>query len=70
MSTMLMDRLTDEVRQEVPWKEMFADDIAMCIENREPVERHLERWRYGMKVSCIIPEYLHGNEMNPTSIVR
>ena len=30
---MVMDRLTDEVRQEAPWTMMFADDIAICSES-------------------------------------
>ena len=51
-----MDRLTDEVRREPPWTMLFADDIVICKETREEVERRLECWRYalerrGMKVS-------------------
>ncbi|KAI5621838.1 gastrula zinc finger protein XlCGF28.1-like [Silurus asotus] len=34
----LMDRLTDEVRQESPWTMMFADDIVICGESNEQVE--------------------------------
>ena len=30
LSTMLMDRLTDEVGQESPWMIMFAEDIVNC----------------------------------------
>ena len=32
---MVMDRLTDEVRQESPWNLMFADDIVICSESKE-----------------------------------
>ncbi|KAF7709800.1 hypothetical protein HF521_016650 [Silurus meridionalis] len=51
-----MDRLTDEVRQESPWTMMFLDDIVICGESREQVEKSLEGWRYvlerrGIKVS-------------------
>ncbi|KAJ8349299.1 hypothetical protein SKAU_G00244290 [Synaphobranchus kaupii] len=42
---MVMDRLTDEVRQESPWTMMFADDIVICSESREQVEESLEKWR-------------------------
>ncbi len=42
----VMDRLTDEVRQESPRTMMFADDVVICCENREEVETELERWRY------------------------
>ncbi|KAF7647582.1 hypothetical protein LDENG_00169870 [Lucifuga dentata] len=36
----VMDRLTDEVRQESPWTMMFADDIVICSESREQVEEN------------------------------
>ncbi|XP_065642625.1 uncharacterized protein LOC136074248 [Hydra vulgaris] len=63
----VMDRLTDEVRQESPWTMMFADDIVICSESREQVEVNLERWRYalesrGMKVSRSKTEYMCVNE--------
>ena len=53
---MVMDRLTDKIRQESPLTMMFADDIVICSESREQAEASLERWRYalerrGMKVS-------------------
>ncbi|KAK3551351.1 hypothetical protein QTP70_015027 [Hemibagrus guttatus] len=55
---MVMDQLSEEVRQESPWTIMFADDIVICSESREQVEENLERWRFalerrGMKVSRI-----------------
>ncbi|KAL1257192.1 hypothetical protein QQF64_012737 [Cirrhinus molitorella] len=55
---LVMDQLSEEVRQESPWTMMFADDIVICSESREQVEENLERWRFalerrGMKVSRI-----------------
>ncbi|KAK3517603.1 hypothetical protein QTP70_012957 [Hemibagrus guttatus] len=52
----MMDQLSEEVRQESPWTMMFADDIVVCRESREQVEENLEKWRFalerrGMKVS-------------------
>lgn len=41
----VMDRLTDEVRQECPWTAMFADDIVISSESREQMEENLEMWR-------------------------
>ena len=35
----IMDRLTDEVRREPPWTMLFADDIVICEETREEMER-------------------------------
>ncbi|KAK3519797.1 hypothetical protein QTP70_004955 [Hemibagrus guttatus] len=54
----VMDQLSEEVRQESPWTMMFADDIVICSESREQVEENLERWRFalerrGMKVTRI-----------------
>ncbi|KAK3547228.1 hypothetical protein QTP86_017837 [Hemibagrus guttatus] len=59
----VMDQLSEEVRQESPWTMMFADDIVICSESREQVEENLERWRFalerrGMKVSCSKTEYM------------
>ncbi|KAK3556313.1 hypothetical protein QTP70_007124 [Hemibagrus guttatus] len=56
----VMDQLSEEVRQESPWTMMFADDIVICRESREQVEENLERWRFalerrGMKVSRTTP---------------
>ena len=36
---MVIDRLTGEVRQDSPWNMMFADDIVICNESKEQVER-------------------------------
>ena len=60
---MVMDRLTDEIRQESPWTMMFGDDIVICSESREQAEASRERWRYalerrGMKVSRSKTEYM------------
>ncbi|KAI5628101.1 hypothetical protein C0J50_8339 [Silurus asotus] len=71
----VMDRLTDEVRQESPWTMMFADDIVICCESREQVEKSLERWRYvldrrGMKLSRSKTEYMCVNEREGSGVVR
>ena len=42
----IMDRLTYKVRREPPWTMLFADNIVICEETREEVERRLESWRY------------------------
>ena len=39
---MVMDRLTDEVRQDFQWTMMFADDIVIHSESRRQVEEKLE----------------------------
>ncbi|KAG2462952.1 YSM6 protein, partial [Polypterus senegalus] len=72
---MVMDRLTDEIRQESPWTMMFADDIVICSDSREQVEETLERQRYalerrGMKVSRNKTEYMCINEREVSGMVR
>ena len=32
---MVMNRMTDEIREEAPWTMMFADDIVICSESKE-----------------------------------
>ena len=72
---MVMDRLTDEVRQESPWNMMFVDDIVTCSESKEQLERSLERWRYalekrGMKVSRSKTEYMYMNERDEMVLLQ
>ncbi|KAK3536096.1 hypothetical protein QTP70_028686 [Hemibagrus guttatus] len=45
----VMDQLSEEVRQESPWTMMSADDIVICSESREQVEENLERWRFALE---------------------
>ncbi|KAK3510979.1 hypothetical protein QTP70_027789 [Hemibagrus guttatus] len=71
----VMDQLSEEVRQESPWTIMFADDIVICSESREQVEENLERWRFalerrGMKVSRSKTEYMCVNEREGSGTVR
>ncbi|KAK3548848.1 hypothetical protein QTP70_021035, partial [Hemibagrus guttatus] len=68
----VMDQLSEEVRQESPWTMMFADDIVIC---REQVEENLERCRFvlerrGMKVSRSKTEYMCVNEREGSGTVR
>lgn len=42
---MVMDRLTDEIRQESLWITMFTDNIVICSESRDQAEESPERWR-------------------------
>ena len=71
----IMDRLTDEVRREPPWLMLFADDIVICEETREEVERRLESWKYAlerreMKVSRSKTESLCINGGNDDETVK
>ena len=68
---MVMDRMTDEIREEAPWTMMFADDIVICSESKEQVEEKLESWGYalerrGMKVNRRKTEYMCVNERQDT----
>ena len=73
--TMVMDRMTDDIREEAPWTMMFADDIVICSESKERVEGKLETWRYalerrGMKVNRRKKEYMCVNERQVKSTVN
>ena len=59
----IMDRPTDEVRRELSRTMLLVDNIMICEETREKVERRLESLRHalkrrGMKVSRSKTEYL------------
>ena len=59
----VMDVITEEVREAVPWSILFADDIALSAESREDLETKLERWRTaledrGMRISRSKTEYM------------
>ncbi|KAK3570304.1 hypothetical protein QTP86_017185 [Hemibagrus guttatus] len=71
----VMDQLSEEVRQESSWTMMFSDDIVICSESREQVEENLERWRFalerrGMKVGRSKTEYMCVNEREGSGTVR
>ncbi|KAK3545453.1 hypothetical protein QTP70_007697 [Hemibagrus guttatus] len=71
----VMDQLSEELRQESPWTMMSADDIVICSESREQMEEILERWRFalerrGMKVSRSKTEYMCVNEREGSGTVR
>ena len=60
---MVMNMMTDDIREEAPWTMMFADDIVICSENS---------WRYalerrGMKVNRRKIEYMCVNERQVTA---
>ena len=46
---LVMDRLTDEARQESMLMMMFADDNVICNESGEQVKENLEKGRYELK---------------------
>ena len=75
MFATVMDRLTDEVKQDSLWLMMFADDVVICSENREQVEENLDRWRSvlvrrGINVSHSNTEYMCKNEKKASGTVR
>ena len=68
---MVMDRLTDGIREEAPWTMMFADEIMICSESKERVEEKLEVLeRRGMKVNRRKTEYMCVNERQVNGTVK
>ena len=64
---MVMDRMTDEIREEAPWTIMFADVIVICSESKEQLEEKLESWGYaserrGLNLNRRKTEYMCANE--------
>ncbi|MEL7196585.1 MAG: reverse transcriptase family protein, partial [Bacteroidota bacterium] len=62
----VMDVMTRDVREPVPWCILYADDIALCAETREDLEEKVERWRAaleerGMRISRSKTEYMCAN---------
>ena len=62
-----MDVMSGEIRDQAPWCMLFADDIVLCCNSRERVERKVELWRRaledrGLKVSRSKTEYLSFND--------
>jgi len=62
--TTVMDELTREIQDEIPWCMLFADDIVLIDESREGVNTKLERSRdtleaKGFRLSRSKTEYLH-----------
>ena len=60
---LVMDVITSEVREGVPWSMMFADDVVLVDMTREGVERKLEMWRRaledrGLRISRVKTEYM------------
>jgi Reverse transcriptase (RNA-dependent DNA polymerase) len=60
---LVMDELTKDIQDEVPWSMLFADDIVLIDETREGVNAKLELWRStleskGFRVSRSKTEYM------------
>ena len=64
-----------EVRKEPPWTMLFADNIVICEDTKEEVQRRLECSRYrlerkGIKVSRTKTKYLCVNGGNDKETVK
>lgn len=73
--TLMMDRLTEEVRQEFPWTAMFADDIVISSDSREEEENLEKMWRSvlerrGINVSSGDTEYECVREIQVVKILK
>ena len=61
--TIIMDKLTEDIRKDAPWDMLFADDIVLSRQNHWELENDLKIWRNalerrGLKVSRTKSEYL------------
>ena len=63
---LVMDVIVADIKDQVPWSVLFADDVALVATTREEAERKLEMWRRaledrGLKISRTKTEYLRLN---------
>ena len=61
---MVINELTKNIQDEVPWCMLFADDIVLIDETRDGAEMKLEMWRHaleskGLKISRRKTEYMY-----------
>ena len=59
----LMDVLTEDVRLELPWAMLYADDIAMCMVETADLNVNLEAWREkledrGLRINRVKTEWM------------
>ena len=59
----VMEVMTDDVREGAPWCMMYTDDVVLCAETKVELEQRLEAWRRaleerGMKISRKKTEFL------------
>ena len=59
----IIDVITEDLEEETPWAMLFADDLVLCAEDRDTLEKRLEKWREvmesaGLKLSRLKTEYL------------
>jgi len=47
--TTVMDELTREIQDEVPWFMLFVDDIVLIDETRDGLNDKLETWRHTLE---------------------
>ena len=60
---MILDVITNEIQENMPWAMLFAEDLLICDETRERAEDRLENWKgcledAGLKVNRSKTEHL------------
>ena len=45
----IIDVITEEIEEGTPWAVLFADELVLCVPDREMMELRLERWRECME---------------------
>ena len=71
---MIMDVIVAEVKDEVPWSVLFADDIVLVATSKEEAEMKLELWRRaleerGLKISRAKTEYMWMNGVDQSETI-
>ena len=45
----MMDSLTETSEDKKPWQMMFADDVVLCVREKDVMELELEQWREAIR---------------------
>jgi Reverse transcriptase (RNA-dependent DNA polymerase) len=61
--TLVMDEITNNIEEDIPWCMLFADDVVLIDESRIGVNQKLELWRQtleskGLRLSRTKTEYM------------
>jgi Reverse transcriptase (RNA-dependent DNA polymerase) len=61
--TLVMDEITNDIQEDIPWCMLFADDVVLIDESRIGVDQKLELWRQtleskGFRLSRTKTEYM------------
>lgn len=49
----ILDKLSKDIRDTVPWYMLFVDNIVLVVESRKEINAKLEEWRVAFEKGCV-----------------